>query len=171
MSEYEQVINIFLALGGIAIAFFLIQILIGLICLIVTLVAQSKVHQKANKPGWTAIIPYYSQYVRAEIGGNVTYFWPFFIASLVSGACRMAEYSENEILTSEDKYNDLIITALRTKWGLDINLIEPKFLKHFHAEAEKFIKENHLQITPEGKAILTHSGIFISDYIMRELMI
>ena len=53
----------------------------------------------------------------------------------------------------------------------NINLIEPKFLKHFHAEAEKFIKENHLQITPEGKAILTHSGIFISDYIMRELMI
>jgi oxygen-independent coproporphyrinogen-3 oxidase len=89
----------------------------------------------------------------------------------INGVLSGEEYSENEILTSEDKYNDLIITALRTKWGLDINLIEPKFLKHFHAEAEKFIKENHLQITPEGKAILTHSGIFISDYIMRELIV
>lgn len=98
MSEYEQVINIFLALGGIAIVLFLIQILIGLACLIFTLVAQAKVHQKANKPGWTAIIPYYAQYVRAEIGGNVTYFWPFFIASLVGGACSIAEYSENEMV-------------------------------------------------------------------------
>lgn len=96
--EYQKVLNVFLALGGIAIAFFLIQILIGLTCLIFTLIAQAKVHQKANKPGWTAIIPYYSQYVRAEIGGNVTYFWPFFIASLVSGACSIAESSENEMV-------------------------------------------------------------------------
>ena len=81
-----------------------------------------------------------------------------------------SDFSENEILTSEDKYNDLIITQLRTKWGLDISLIEPKYLKHFYAEAEKFVKENHLKITDEKRAILTHSGIFISDYIMRELM-
>ena len=93
------------------------------------------------------------------------------LSEYINGVLSGKEYSENEILTSEDKYNDLIITALRTKWGLDINLIEPKYLKHFHAEAEKFIKENHLQITPEGKAILTHSGIFISDYIMRELIV
>ena len=89
----------------------------------------------------------------------------------INGVLSNEEFSENEILTSDDKYNDLIITALRTKWGLDISLIEPRFLKHFHTEAEKFIKENHLQITADGKASLTHSGIFISDYIMRELMI
>ena len=89
----------------------------------------------------------------------------------INGVLSESEYSENEILTSEDKYNDLIITQLRTKWGLDINLIEPKYLKHFHTQAEKFVKENHLKITNENRAILTHSGIFISDYIMRELMI
>ena len=89
----------------------------------------------------------------------------------INGVLSNEEFSENEILTSDDKYNDLIITALRTKWGLDISLIEPRFLKHFHTEAEKFIKENHLQITADGKAILTHSGIFISDYIMRELIV
>lgn len=88
----------------------------------------------------------------------------------INGILSGEEYSENEILTSEDKYNDLIITQLRTKWGLDISLIEPKYLKHFYKEVEKFIKENHLKITEENRAILTHSGIFISDYIMRELM-
>ena len=89
----------------------------------------------------------------------------------INGVLSESEYSENEILTSEDKYNDLIITQLRTKWGLDINLIEPKYLKHFHTQAEKFVKENHLKITNENRAILTHSGIFISDYIMRELIV
>ncbi len=88
----------------------------------------------------------------------------------INGVLSESEYSENEILTSEDKYNDLIITQLRTKWGLDINLIEGKYLKHFQRESEKFVKENHLKITNENRAILTHSGIFISDYIMRELM-
>ena len=89
----------------------------------------------------------------------------------INGVLSESEYSENEILTSEDKYNDLIITQLRTKWGLDINLIEGKYLKHFRTQAEKFVKENHLKITNENRAILTHSGIFISDYIMRELII
>ena len=93
------------------------------------------------------------------------------LSDYINGVLSSEEFSENEILTSDDKYNDLIITALRTKWGLDISLIEDKYLKHFHTEAEKFIKENHLQITADGKAILTHSGIFISDYIMRELII
>ena len=89
----------------------------------------------------------------------------------INGILSESEYSENEILTSEDKYNDLIITQLRTKWGLDISLIEQKYLKHFYTEAEKFVKENHLKITDEKRAILTHSGIFISDYIMRELIV
>ena len=89
----------------------------------------------------------------------------------INGVLSEEEYSENEILTSEDKYNDLIITQLRTKWGLDINLIEGKYLKHFRTQAEKFVKENHLKITNENRAVLTHSGIFISDYIMRELII
>ena len=89
----------------------------------------------------------------------------------INGVLSESEYSENEILTSEDKYNDLIITQLRTKWGLDINLIEGKYLKHFQRESEKFVKENHLKITNENRAILTHSGIFISDYIMRELIV
>jgi oxygen-independent coproporphyrinogen-3 oxidase len=89
----------------------------------------------------------------------------------INGVLSEEEYSENEILTSEDKYNDLIITQLRTKWGLDMNLIEPKYLKHFYAQAEKFVKENHLKITDDKRAILTHSGIFISDYIMRELIV
>lgn len=94
--EYQEVVNVFLALGGIAIFLGVLFALLGSIPMIIMLVAQAKVNQKADKPGWAAIVPYYSQYVRAEIGGNVAAFWPFFIASLVSGACSLAENSENQ---------------------------------------------------------------------------
>ena len=92
------------------------------------------------------------------------------LSDYINGVLSGDEFSENEILTSDDKYNDLIITALRTKWGLDISLIEEKYLKHFYEQADKFVKERYLTLE-NGKATLTHSGIFISDYIMRELIV
>lgn len=88
----------------------------------------------------------------------------------INGVLNNTKYSENENLTPDDKYNDLIITMLRTKWGIDINLIAPEYIKHFNKQCDKFIKENYLKKV-DNNIILTPSGIFISDYIMRELMI
>lgn len=88
----------------------------------------------------------------------------------INGILNHTEYSENEILSPEDKYNDLIITELRTKWGLNINSIDKKYINHFNKQSNKFIKEGYLNIK-DDKIILSPSGIFISDYIMRELMI
>lgn len=88
----------------------------------------------------------------------------------INGVLNNTQYSENENLTPDDKYNDLIITMLRTKWGIDINLIAPEYIKHFNKQCDKFIKEDYLKKV-DNNIILTPSGIFISDYIMRELMI
>ena len=67
----------------------LLVLLIFALCLtpvVFFFIAVAKVHQKAGYPGWSAIIPYYGQYVEAKMGGDENNFWHVLIgagASLV----------------------------------------------------------------------------------------
>lgn len=80
---------------------------------------------------------------------------------------------ETEILTSEDKYNDFIITSLRTSAGLDLekfNLLMPSYLKDYFNHAAKpllalgqIIKLNNRLYIPENKWL-------VSDSILRDLI-
>ena len=80
---------------------------------------------------------------------------------------------ETEHLTLEQKYNEAILTGLRTMWGVDLSLIQTKFGNNLYQycldNAQKFIEGNLLKIE-DGKLKLTPKGIFISDGIMSELM-
>lgn len=80
---------------------------------------------------------------------------------------------EMEILDTTTKYNDLIVTAMRTAWGISLPLLEKEFgksyLNHAMQNAQKYldsrkleIRDNHLRFTPEG--------LFISDRIMSDLL-
>ncbi|HEX7415446.1 MAG TPA: radical SAM family heme chaperone HemW [Bacteroidia bacterium] len=71
-------------------------------------------------------------------------------------------FYEEEILTANDKYNEYILTRLRTQWGCDIKEIATLFGQQYHAyflkqvepyKQRKFIrlKENNLTLTQQGK--------------------
>lgn len=60
---------------GVLIVFLLI---IGIALLVVYIIGLVKLFQKAKKPGWAAIIPFYNSYVLVEIAG--LYWWYFLIA-------------------------------------------------------------------------------------------
>jgi len=76
---------------------------------------------------------------------------------------------EEEELTQQDKYNDTVITALRTKEGIDISRIDKKYKKHFEQTAQKLEKSG--VIKKEGNNYkITKEGINISNYIMREFI-
>lgn len=75
--------------------------------------------------------------------------------------------SEQEELTEQDKFNDLIITALRTSDGLYTNLIAPIYKTNFDRTTEKLKKEGLVKES-EGKVSLTKKGIFVSNIVMRE---
>ena len=60
---------------------FLFVLALVLAPIVLMLVAAAKVHQKAGYPGWSAIVPYYSQYVQAKIGGDENNFWHLLIGS------------------------------------------------------------------------------------------
>ena len=60
----------------------LVLFLIFIAALVVIVIGEVKLFQKAGKPGWAAIVPFYSTYVLVEIAG--LNWWYFLIA--ISGA-------------------------------------------------------------------------------------
>ncbi len=78
---------------------------------------------------------------------------------------------ETEILTKNEKYNDFVITSLRTMWGLNTEKLKrkmgEKYEKYFLEKAKKFLDKN-LLIQSENNIILTDKGMFISDNIMQD---
>lgn len=80
---------------------------------------------------------------------------------------------ETERLTLPEKYNECILTGLRTAWGVDLEVLKTRFGEEFLnfclKSARKYIDANLLKT--EGHSLkLTRKGIFVSDGIMSELM-
>ena len=80
----------------------------------------------------------------------------------------------SEILTPENRFNEYLMTGLRTMWGVSLKHIEKEFGLEFqsallnnarsHVASENLVLENqHLKITPKGQ--------FLSDGIASDLFI
>ena len=80
---------------------------------------------------------------------------------------------EIEHLTDEERYNDTILTRLRTAQGIPIDFMNEKFNKklnaHLRRAAEKEIALGNLK-EENGHLALTEKGIFISDAVIREFI-
>ena len=80
--------------------------------------------------------------------------------------------SNEEKLTNSEKFNDYIMTSLRTIWGADLILIKKKFGKTIHSDLnkqiQKWIKSKDI-FQEKEKIYLTTKGKFISDSICSDL--
>ena len=82
--------------------------------------------------------------------------------------------SETEILSKTDRYNEYIMTGLRTIWGVSLERIETefgqKYLEYLQKQAGKYISDNLLEIE---KHVLktTKNGKFLSDGIASDLFL
>ncbi len=79
-----------------------------------------------------------------------------------------------ETLTVDQKYNEYILTTLRTIWGLEVKTIADKFgdafLTHFTKEIEKHLHNN--MVFMEGDVVaLTQKGKLFSDTIASDLFV
>ncbi len=77
--------------------------------------------------------------------------------------------AEKEILTDETRYNDTIVTALRTREGISYNHLLDKYKSYLLQQAKKHITEGTLAIN-DGRIALTKKGLFVSDSIMSDLI-
>ena len=80
---------------------------------------------------------------------------------------------EKEDLDLTAKYNEYIITGLRTMWGIDLEELKTRFgdelYEYFLQNAQRYFNLNYLK-RENSNVALTHKGIFISDGIMSDLM-
>jgi len=81
---------------------------------------------------------------------------------------------EMEMLDTRMKYNEYIMTSLRTIWGADLDYIESGFNKEAHDflinMASRFVRYGMLVRTENNRLVLTDQGKMISDNIISELM-
>jgi len=81
---------------------------------------------------------------------------------------------ENEILTEHQKYNEYILTSLRTMWGVDEKKIESHFSNEVYERYLKSVTEkiNEGYVQKEtGKLTLTRKGKLYADKVSSDLFI
>ena len=80
--------------------------------------------------------------------------------------------SEREILSTNDQYNEYVMTGLRTIWGVSLDRIEnefgEKYLDYLLKQSQKFLDDDLLSI--ENKVLkATKKGKFLTDGIASDL--
>ena len=82
------------------------------------------------------------------------------------------ELREYEELSFRDRYHDYLITSLRTKWGVDPELIfqrfGKKFYDHFVLNSKAFLEEGTMYHR-ERKIAMHPKHWLITDHILKEL--
>lgn len=80
--------------------------------------------------------------------------------------------AESEFLTETDRYNEYIMTGIRTIYGIDSSKLKndfnESFLQHFLLEISPFIS-NRWVLETNGIYTLTDSGKLFCDYITEQL--
>jgi oxygen-independent coproporphyrinogen III oxidase len=79
---------------------------------------------------------------------------------------------ESELLSIKDHYNEYIMTALRTMWGIDAAKIEAEFgdefLQHFLSEIPRYTESGHV-LQHENIFQLSDAGKLLCDAITQHL--
>lgn len=91
----------------------------------------------------------------------------------IAGIENNESYWDEEELSLASQYNELVMTGLRTSWGINkhkIQTLNPAFLEHLEQHLlpyNTFIQTNdtHIKLTPEGLLMADHiaADVFIID--------
>jgi oxygen-independent coproporphyrinogen-3 oxidase len=88
-----------------------------------------------------------------------------YISNLANGE----KYFDEEELTDQDRFNDYVLTNLRTMWGIDLATIDRNFGDFYTREVEKTAAKYKAYLTQNnGTITLNDKGKFIADRIASE---
>ena len=135
--------------------------------------AKPGMESKHNSSYWNDI-PYIGLGPSAHSYNQVSRQWNISdINSYLEALKKGNPFYEIEELDENSRYNDFVITSLRTMNGMDILLMKEKFGEKLSTyclrNAGAFINRNLLELK-KNRLRLTEEGLFISDGIMSELL-
>lgn len=82
--------------------------------------------------------------------------------------------SEREVLTKNDRFNEYIMTGLRTVWGVDLEKVKIIFGGEYYQRllktSQKFINQD-LLVVENNLLLTTQKGKFLADGIAAELFV
>ncbi|MGH1335759.1 MAG: radical SAM family heme chaperone HemW [Aureispira sp.] len=88
----------------------------------------------------------------------------------INGITTGETYWESELLTVQDRHNEYIMTALRTKWGVDLERLKQwgtRVVPQFEAQAARYLERGWIQ--KKGQTyVLTNQGKFLADAIISD---
>ena len=84
------------------------------------------------------------------------------------------DYFEKEILTKEDKFNEYVMTSLRTSWGCNVGKMETdygeRYAVHFLKNVKKYL-DSGIMLIKNNNYILTDEGMLFADGIAADLFL
>lgn len=82
---------------------------------------------------------------------------------------------ETELLSKHDRFNEYVMTSLRTKWGVDKKYVQQEFgddyLNSILKTIEEYVYNKEVLISDEGIITLSPSGKLLADQIAADLFI
>lgn len=84
------------------------------------------------------------------------------------------DFFERELLTRDDKYNEYVMTSLRTSWGCNVKKITTdygiSYANHFLKNIKKYL-DSGVMINRDDNFILTDKGMLFADGIASEIFV
>lgn len=96
-------------------------------------------------------------------------------ARYIEGITTESPVYETEQLSDDDRFNEYVMTSLRTMWGIDLEKVKVDFgsdaVQHLRTHGTLFVEQQDVEWVQERFFRLTSKGKLIADFIASELFL
>lgn len=104
MKEFTDVQTAAVA-GGIFGAILVAAFACALVVLVLRIIANWKIFEKAGEKGWKSLIPIYCDYISYKITRMVPWFWVLIVCGIVGGFIVSSDVTFTEMLYNQEEFN------------------------------------------------------------------
>jgi oxygen-independent coproporphyrinogen-3 oxidase len=79
-------------------------------------------------------------------------------------------YWECEVLSEEDRYNEMVMLGLRTREGVKLEDVPERFRGHCEEKALPYLEKQWLKQVG-GRLVATNEGIHVLNRVIEDLMV